>query len=64
MACAVAIKNGYARRIDIKTGSDRGSIGSSGVSGCFVSGGIAILMYGTKGSSRYDAKTGPDKGSV
>jgi len=46
------------------SGSDKGSVGTSNVAGCSISGGMIILRYGDGKSRLYDVKTGSDKGSV
>ncbi len=45
----------------IKRGMDRGSVGTSNVIGCNISGGIIILNYANVTSRRYDAKSGMDR---
>jgi hypothetical protein len=61
---AVVIKNGYARRIDPRTGSDKGSVGGSGAIAAASDGDVIAVVYKDGRARRYDANTGSDKGSV
>lgn len=65
MGNAVIIKHGHARRIDAKTGADKGSVGASNVVVSAASDMVCIiLVYGNGSAWRYDASTGAAKGSV
>jgi len=59
----VVYKDGRAR-YDANAGADRVSVGTSGVTGCSVSGDMILLTYGSKGSRRYDVRTGTYRGSA
>lgn len=64
MGNVVVIKSGQARRIDPKTGADKGSVGSSNVRAAASDSDYIVIVYNNGQARRYDANTGVDKGSV
>ncbi len=62
MSNAVVIKNGYARRIDARTGSDKGSVGNSNAVDAASDGTTIVIVYKDGRARRYDANSGSDKG--
>lgn len=64
MSNAVVIKSGIARRIDPRTGSDRGSVGASNAIDAASDGTLIVIRYKDYRARRYDASSGSDKGFV
>ena len=60
----VVIKSGQARIVDLKTGGDKGRVGSSQAVSASTDGDYTVVVYANGTARRYDAKTGGDRGRV
>jgi len=60
----VVIKSGQARIVDLKTGGDKGRVGSSQAVSGSTGGDYTVVVYANGTARRYDAKTGADRGRI
>jgi len=58
------IKNGQARRYDIQTGQDRGTVGTSNAKVAASDGEYIVIVYNNGQARRYMVNTGNDLGYV
>ncbi len=64
MSNAVVVKHGHARRVDPRTGADKGAVGTSHVVAAASDGTTSVFVYAHGHARRYDATTGAERGSV